>query len=56
VFISYSRSDRTYVDLLAAHLVQHAIPVWYDYELAAGDRWDKIIRDRIDTCAAFASS
>jgi hypothetical protein len=53
VFVSYSRSDRVYVDLLAAHLTQQGIPVWYDHALGAGDRWDKIIRDQIDTCAAF---
>jgi basic membrane protein A len=52
VFISYSRDDRTYVDALARHLERAGIPVWYDYEIAAGDRWEHVIRQQIDTCAA----
>jgi hypothetical protein len=51
VFISYSRADRAYVDKLAAHLRLTGIPVWYDYELGAGDRFDAEIEQQINTCA-----
>src|SRR5262249_46339796 len=38
---------------LTAHLQSAGIPVWYDYELASGDRFQHVIRDRIDSCAAL---
>jgi parallel beta-helix repeat protein len=53
VFISYSRTDRPYVEKLAAHLSRAGIPVWYDYEIVAGDRFASVLQAQIDTCAAF---
>jgi len=54
VFISYSRTDRDYAQQLASFLQSETgIPMWYDYELASGDRFDKVIQDRIDECGAF---
>jgi len=53
VFISYARPDRPYVEKLAEHLSGSRIPVWFDYELTAGDRWHQVIRNEIDRCAAF---
>lgn len=53
VFISYSRADRAYVDTLAAHLDDEAIPLWYDREMRAGDRFATEIQDQIDTCVGF---
>ena len=53
VFISYSRTDRAYVDELTAQLVDAGIPVWYDYQLAAGDQFSRVIQERIDASAAF---
>ena len=53
VFISYSRADRAYVDTLADYLDAAGIWVWYDYEVAAGDRWEQVIREQIDTRAVF---
>ena len=53
VFISYSRADRAYVDTLADYLDKAGIRVWYDYQVAAGDRWEQVIREQIDTCAVF---
>lgn len=53
VFISCSSADRAYVDRLAARLVVEGIPVWYDHELAAGDRFAPVIQHQIDACAAF---
>jgi WD40 repeat protein len=52
-FISYSRVDRAYADNLALNLHKSGIVVWYDYELANGDRWEQVIKDRIDGCAAL---
>ena len=53
IFISYSRGDRAYVDELAAHLRRAGVEVWYDYEMATGERFAKIIEKQIDACAAL---
>jgi hypothetical protein len=54
VFISYSRKHRKYVRRLADHLVQGAgVEVWFDYELVTGERWDNVVRQKIDECAAL---
>src|SRR5262245_60489378 len=39
--------------MLAAHLAAAGLEVWYDYELASGDRWQHVIRDQINDSAAF---
>jgi hypothetical protein len=41
------------VERLAGHLGKAGIPVWYDYEIDAGDRFDAAIAKQIDDCAAF---
>ncbi|GIE99925.1 FxSxx-COOH system tetratricopeptide repeat protein [Paractinoplanes rishiriensis] len=54
VFISYSRRDREYVTGLADHLTRAGVRVWLDTdELAVGDRWEHVVRDRVDDCAAM---
>lgn len=53
VFISYSSSDRAYVDKLGGHLMAAGLPIWYDYQIMTGDRFDKVIAREIDACAAF---
>jgi WD40 repeat protein len=53
VFISYSHVDRSYVDSLAAQIVAAGLPLWYDYEIATGDRFEKVIKQQIDACSAF---
>jgi peptidyl-prolyl cis-trans isomerase A (cyclophilin A) len=50
VFISYSRSDRAYVEKLAAHLEATGLDVWFDYDIPTGDRWSSIIKRKIETC------
>jgi hypothetical protein len=52
VFISYSRSDRAYVDRLARFLSKAGLSSWYDFELVAGDAFPAKIQHQIDTCAA----
>jgi nucleotide-binding universal stress UspA family protein len=50
VFISYSHAhDGAYVELLAAHLEQEGVTVWFDRDIVTGDRWDEVIREKIDT-------
>jgi WD40 repeat protein len=53
VFISYQHRDRTYVDRLAAQIAAEGLPLWYDYEIATGDRFEKIIKQQIEACSAF---
>ncbi len=54
VFICYSHRDGgSYAEQLARFISDAAIPVWFDKEIHSGNRWSKIIQDRIDTCAAF---
>jgi len=55
VFLSYSRTDRSYVDRLAGYLTGAGIPVWYDYEISAGDTFGPRIQQAIDGCAAFVA-
>ncbi|MEU4444963.1 TIR domain-containing protein [Actinosynnema sp. NPDC050801] len=53
VFISYSRRQQVYARALAGHLRERGVPVWMDDELISGDRWEQVIKDRIDGCAAL---
>ncbi|MBB5870349.1 hypothetical protein F4553_003728 [Allocatelliglobosispora scoriae] len=54
VFISYSHGgDSAYVKRLADHLTSAGIPVWFDRDIITGTRWERVIRDQIDTCAAL---
>ncbi|GAB3000599.1 toll/interleukin-1 receptor domain-containing protein [Saccharothrix stipae] len=53
VFLSYSRRQQPYARALAGHLRERGVPVWLDDELISGDRWEQVIRDRIDGCAAL---
>ena len=31
MFLSYSRIDKFYADMLVAHLAKIPVPLWYDY-------------------------
>jgi hypothetical protein len=53
VFVSYARTDRTYVEDLARHLADAGITMWYDYEIATGERFAAVIEQKIRDCAAF---
>jgi hypothetical protein len=48
-FISYSRRDRRYVERLASHLKHAGVRTWFDDEIPIGDRFEKVIRSKIDT-------
>jgi hypothetical protein len=53
VFISYSRTRRAYVRRLADHLREAGVEAWFDYEIVTGERWDAVVRTKIDECAAL---
>jgi hypothetical protein len=53
VFISYSHEDQAYVDRLAAQFTAHRITCWLDAQIHHGADWEKVIADKIDTCAVF---
>jgi WD40 repeat protein len=53
IFISYSRTDDEYVNRLADYLIVSGLPVWYDYQIATGDRFDRVIASNIEHCGAF---
>lgn len=53
VFISYARSDASYVRLLADYLRGKRIPVWYDVELPTVERWREGLAQKIADCSAF---
>ena len=53
VFVCYSRrADHVYVKRLAAFLIRAGVPVWFDQEIITGVRWEQVIQEKIDTCAA----
>ena len=52
MFISYSRTDRPYVDRLAVHLRAFGIDVWYDRNLEPGANFEETIFRELDTCVA----
>jgi YVTN family beta-propeller protein len=54
VFISYRHgADVGYVQRLSEHLAKEGVSVWFDHEIVTGDRWERVIRLKIDTCAAL---
>jgi len=53
VFISYAHADAAYVKVLVAALDAAGVPWWYDERLESGDRFGRVLAERIDGCAAF---
>jgi hypothetical protein len=52
VFLSYSRSDRTYVDFLVRRLVAEGIPYWIDHERGSGDEWAARVEESLAGASA----
>ena len=52
VFISYKREDRELAERLAHALEQLGFDVWWDFDLLAGDKYRRVIREVIDKCSA----
>jgi tetratricopeptide (TPR) repeat protein len=54
VFISYSHKDADFATRLVARLDALGIATWINRErLDTGDRWLRVIRDKVDGCAAL---
>jgi len=54
VFISYSRKNKRFADILAADLRDHQVTVWLDtLEIEPGDRPRQRIEDAIEQCTFF---
>jgi Tol biopolymer transport system component len=55
IFISYSRSERTMIQQLAAQLrrIYGVDEVWYDEDISGGQRWWDEIRRQIAACEIF---
>ncbi len=54
VFVSYSRSDRSYVDRLVAYLNEAGVETWIDEaSIDYGSHWLAEIRNAIDECRSF---
>lgn len=52
VFISYSRKDRDLAQRIADGLAADGMTVWWDRDIASGERWDKIIKRELDAAGA----
>ena len=55
VFISYARTNQPYAQDLAKFLKDHGIPVWYDYQLEAGEIFWKTIKTTSTTVSRCSS-
>jgi hypothetical protein len=53
VFISYSRSDCSYIERLTNYLAASSIPVWYDHEIETGEPFGQKVQEAIDNCFAL---
>ncbi len=52
VFISYSRKDRELAQKIAEGLTADGMTIWWDRDIASGERWDKIIKRELDLAGA----
>lgn len=54
VFISYSRSDRQFVEFLERELQRRGYNLWRDTsDLVASEDWQEAINEALDTCSHF---
>lgn len=54
VFISYRHGhDTDYVERLAQFLQNSGISTWHDRQIVSGDRWIRLIQEKISSCGAF---
>jgi hypothetical protein len=52
-FLSYSHVDVRYARRLNRCIRRAGIPVWFDHDLGAGERFALVIQQRIAACFAF---
>jgi TIR domain len=50
-FVSYSRTDTTYVGVLIDWLTSHGVPVWSDSRIVYGSQWPVAVREAVDQAA-----
>lgn len=54
IFISYSRVNTDFVTRLINDLTRQGFNVWMDQrDIGAGQRWDTVIQDALETCGLF---
>ena len=53
VFVCFDQSDLAYVRRPVSHFQDAGLTVWYQDEDSYGNFWLTVVRDKIDTCAAF---
>jgi len=53
VFLSYSHSDSTRVELLRRDLIAKGLDLWWDHQILPGEAWELAIRTAIEQSAAF---
>ena len=53
VFISYSSTDRRYVDLLVGEFSRRQLEFWYDRRIDSGDRWTQALEAKVRECTVF---
>jgi len=53
LFISFAPNDRARVDELASLLNEARHEAWVDHTLTAGQRWEKELKDQVESCDAF---
>ena len=54
VFVSYSRTDYYFAELLARHLSRRGVPVWLDVkDLTPGRSWDRDLEDALDRASSM---
>ena len=51
-FVSYNSEDATNVGEIALALSNVGVPLWYDYGLEYGEKWEPTIAERIDNSKA----
>ena len=52
IFISYAREDYNRANALAGALQKSRVPVWWDPQISAGERWEPAIENAIRQAAA----
>lgn len=50
-FVSYGRTDTTYVGVLIDWLTCHGVPVWSDSRIVYGSQWPVAVREAVDQAA-----
>jgi hypothetical protein len=47
--VSYAHADFGYVRRLVTWLLQRGVDVWFDEDIPTGERWESVLRDRVES-------